>query len=176
MRKAKFSSSYFTFILSFQENGLRSKGWKERQTKSGNIGQLRLAKSPFLMDNSRRRPGGVLPWVPPGSTLYPVLVAPESSMTCVKSRENCFQEMCKVWGGTWAGAGVWVDKQAGKMCYRTRTWALEDGWTWKDWKSAGLAQGSMKTTGGSLSSKSPWQSPCTTVEVVDPKRKPEEDI
>lgn len=60
MRKAEFSSSYFTFVLSFQENGLRSKGWKERQTKSGDIGQLRLAKS-FLMDNSRRRPGGVFP-------------------------------------------------------------------------------------------------------------------
>lgn len=84
--------------------------------------------------------------------------------------------MCKVWGGTWTGAGVWVDKQARRMCYRTRTWALEDGWIWKAWKSAGLAQGSTKTTGGSLSGKSPWQIPCTTVEVVDPKKKPEEDI
>ena len=94
-----------------------------------------------------------------GSILYFVFTATESSMTCVKSCENCFQVVCRVGRGTRAEAWVWVGKHKGKRSYKTRTWALEDRWTSEHYKSAGLVQGSMKTTGGSLHGKSPLTKP-----------------
>lgn len=97
--------------------------------------------------------------VPLGSILYLVFTATESLMTCVKSCENCFQVVCRVGCGTWAEAWVWVGKHKGKRSYKTRTWALEERWTSEHYKSAGLVQGSIKTTGGSLRGKSPLTKP-----------------
>lgn len=150
-------SCYFTFFLSFWENGLRSKG-VESQTETG--GRCGAAVTSLFFNGQLVK----MAWGGPssvllGSILYFVFTATESSMTCVKSCENCFQVVCRVGRRTRAEAWVWVGKHKGKRSYKTRTWALEDRWTSEHYKSAGLVQGSMKTTGGSLHGKSPLTKP-----------------